>query len=126
MYDYGDLTLISLVPTATNTTVGAVNGTGVNLAQYIGRGRCVLDSAAGTGTSPTLSVKLQDSPDNSTWTDVPNAVFTTVTNAGASQQALRVDMDALNTFVRAVSTEGGTTPSFTYSVNLLGRKQVLP
>ena len=126
MYDYGDLPLINLMPTAAVAFVGATNGAGVNVSTLIGKARAVLDSAAGTGASPTLVVKLQDSPDNSIWTDVPNGAFAQVTNAGASQQALRVDADALNTWVRAVATEGGTTPSFIFSVNLLGRKQVFP
>jgi len=58
--------------------------------------------------------------------NVAGAAFAQVTNAGVSQQRLAVNMDALNKFLRVVDTITGTTPSFTRSVNLLGRKQVFP
>lgn len=78
-----------------------------------------LDSAAGTGTSPTLDFKLQESDDNSTFTDVPTAeivggAFTQVTNA-ASQQTRYVDLGPRKRYLRGVATIGGTTPSFTFA-----------
>lgn len=57
------LNLLNLFPTAARTATA--NGTGVDLQQYSGDVAVVLDSAAGTGTTPTLDVKLQDSADNS-------------------------------------------------------------
>lgn len=114
------LTLLNLFPTAARTATA--NGTGVDLQQYSGDVAVVLDSAAGTGTSPTLDVKLQDSADNSTFADITGATFTQVINA-ASQQKIVVNKDAARRYVRAVATIGGTTPSFTFSVNAVGVKK---
>lgn len=115
------LTLLNLFPSAARTATA--NGTGVDLQQYSGDVAVILDSAAGTGTAPTLDVKLQDSDDNSTFADVSGATFTQVTNAAASQQKIVVNKDAARRYVRAVATIGGTSPSFTFSVNAVGVKK---
>jgi hypothetical protein len=107
--------LKNILPTAARTTTA--NGTGVDLAAVKGGATIILDSAAGTGTTPTLDVKLQSSPDNSTWTDIPGAVFAQVV-AVASQQILGIDVVKCQRYIRTVSTITGTTPSFTYSLNL--------
>lgn len=119
-YSFLNAIIKNLFGTAARTTTA--NGTGVDLANCRGGAAVVLDSAAGTGTTPTLDVKLQSSPDNSTWTDAGLA-FTQVTNSGASQQVVAIDVTKLQRYVRAVATIGGTTPSFTFSVNLLTDKQ---
>lgn len=111
--------LKTLLATAARTTTA--NGTGVDLANCRGGAAIVLDSAAGTGTTPTLDVKLQTSPDNSTWADA-GVAFTQVINA-ASQQIAAIDVTKLQRYVRTVSTITGTTPSFTFSVNLIVDKQ---
>ena len=115
-------TLANLLPTAARTATA--NGTGVDVTDYEGMAEVVLDSAAGTGTSPTQDVKLQDSADNSTFADITGATFTQVVKA-ASQQNISVDLSKARQYVRAVTTIGGTTPSFTTSVNLLARKKYL-
>ena len=122
-YDTGSLSLLSLSPTAAVTSTG--NQTGVDLQNYIGTALVVLDAAAGTGTSPTNTIKLQGSDDNSTWADISGAAFSQLTNA-ASQQKLNINVDAIPRYIRVVDTVGGTTPSFTRSVNLIGLKQVFP
>lgn len=114
------LTLLNLFPSAARTATA--NGTGVDLQQYSGDVAVVLDSAAGTGTSPTLDVKLQDSADNSTFADITSATFTQVTGT-AAQQKIVINKDAAKRYVRAVATIGGTSPSFTFSVNAVGVKK---
>lgn len=114
------LNLLNLFPTAARTATA--NGTGVDLQQYSGDVAVVLDSAAGTGTTPTLDVKLQDSADNSSFADITGATFTQVTGT-ASQQKIVVNKDGAQRYVRAVATIAGTTPSFTFSVNALGIKK---
>lgn len=112
----GQLTVTNILPTAARTATA--NGTGVDAQALRGRGLVILDSAAGTGTSPTLDLKLQDSADNSSFADITGATFTQVINA-ASRQTLLVNLDGARRYLRAVSTIGGTTPSFTFSVNLV-------
>lgn len=116
------LNLIALHPTAARTAT--VNGTGVDVTQFVGEIAVVLDSAAGTGTSPTMDVKLQDSDAvGGTYADIPGATFTQVVDAVAAQK-IAVKVGGVNKFIRAVATIGGTTPSFTFSVNAVGVKQV--
>jgi hypothetical protein len=74
-----------------------------------------------TGTSPTLVVKIQDSPDNSTFTDVASATTTSLTAAGVTDFYFRT----ANRYVRAVITIGGTTPSFTMAVDLFSFYRVV-
>lgn len=127
MYDIGSLALVNLLPTpvAAGFTVTA-NGTGVDAKDFVGIGALVLDFSAGTGTAPTLNVKIQDSDDNTTFADLATPVAFAQVGAGASQQRLALNMDAARRYIRVVSTIGGTTPAFIGSVNLLGRKQVMP
>jgi len=94
------------------TATASANGTGVDT---IGYQDAMLTLEVGTvsGTSPTLAIKLQESDDNSSFSDVTGATLTTVTATGNSQ-IMRISN--LNTtrkrYLRAVATIGGTTPSF--------------
>lgn len=93
----------------------------------------VLHSAAGTGTTPTLSISFEHSEDGSTgWSAIPAAAltdangdpatFTQVTNA-ASKQVRALRKELLKRYIRVVRTVGGTTPSFTATVILAGVKR---
>lgn len=101
-----------------------VNGSGADLWGVAGRAReviAVLSSAAGTGTTPTLDVKLQESDDNSSFTDIAaaniagGAQFAQVTTVASFQERIYRPQKR---YVRAVATIGGTTPSFTCAVIL--------
>lgn len=72
--------------------------------------------SAVSGTSPTLNLKLQDSPDNSTWSDVTGATGAQLTAAGNQVFAGY----STKPYVRVVATVGGTTPSFTAHVAVFG------
>lgn len=81
-----------------------------------------LDSAAGTGTSPTLDVKLQTSYDgtDANAVDVPTGSFTQVAAAASAQiKAVAV----FHRFVKVAWTIGGTTPSFNFGVYLTARRK---
>jgi len=75
-----------------------------------------LDVTAASGTTPTLDVKLQHSPDGAIWSDLGTAF---AQKTGVAQE-VKV-FTGIHGFVRVVSTIGGTTPSFTYSVYATGR-----
>lgn len=110
------LTAVNLLPTAARTTTA--NGTGVDMQARRGTALVVLDSAAGSGTTPTLDLKLQDSADNSTFADIAGATFTQVAGV-ASRQSIVVNVDGTARYWRAVSTIAGDTPSFTFSLNAI-------
>ena len=112
---------LSFHPTAAKTTT--FNGTAVDVQAYDGDLVFILDSAAGTGTTPTLDVKLQSSDTSGgSYADITGAVFTQVTTT-ASQQAIVVSKDENRRWFRIVGTISGTTPSFTFSVNAIGVKK---
>ena len=109
--------LIAGHPTAARTATGQTSG--IDLKDYDGDVVFLLDSAAGTGTSPTLDVTIEDSADNSSFAAITDAAFTQVTGT-ASAQKLVVNKDSARRYVRVKYTLGGTTPSFTFSVNAVG------
>jgi hypothetical protein len=117
----GDVTTLKNLAASVSRT-STLTGTGVDLQGLDGEATVILDSSAATaGTNPTLDVKIQDSADGSSgWADVTGAAFTQVTST-ASQQRISVNVSEIKRYVRAIGTLGGTsTPTFVYSVNLLG------
>lgn len=99
-------------PTAETATF---NGTGYDLQPYEGVLRVTQEIGTVSGTTPSLTGKIQSSPDNSTWTDVAGAVFTAVT-ASTDSQTLAIDTRFVQRYIRYVGTISGTTPSFTMAV----------
>lgn len=115
------LEVLNLHATAARTSTGSA--TGLDLQQYDGEVVLVLDSAAGTGTTPTLDVTIEHSDAlGSGYTAISGAAFTRVTTT-ASQQKLVVSKDEAKRYVRVTYTIGGSTPSFTFSVNGVGVKK---
>lgn len=79
-----------------------------------------LDITAVTGTLPTLDVKMQGSPDVSPaanrWFDIASGGFTQKTAVG-KDQLRNLDISAYRS-IRMVYTVGGTTPNFTFEVDV--------
>lgn len=75
----------------------------------------ILNVGTTSGTTPTLDVKIQESSDNSTYTDVVNGAFAQVTAASAPQL---IKFTKTKRYLRAVFTLTGTTPSFVASVTV--------
>ena len=69
---------------AQQRTAGTVNGSGIDLTEYYG-GVKFLVSAGAFGASATLNGKLQESDDNSTFTDVSGATIDELTAAGTAE-----------------------------------------
>ena len=104
-------------------TVNA-DGAGVDLQDYQGVLKVILNSGAGGGTTPTLDAKIQDSADNSAFADIPGKVFTQVTG-NASIQSLAIDTRAVKRYIRADLTITGTSPTFGLAVTAVGQKQIM-
>lgn len=109
----------SIAPAAARAN-GTVNGSAVDLKEYGGRLSAILHSAAGSGTTPVLAVKLQESDDGSSgWSDISGATFTNVTDAATSLQKIAFDADSAKRYVRAVATiTGAAGGGFVFSVML--------
>lgn len=103
------------------TVTASGNGSAVNVQDYIGL--CLLH-LNGIGTAGTTTVSLQHSDDGSTnWTDVPNTAFGAIGTA-AKAETIMFNADRFKKFVRVKDVSGGTTPSATRGVTLVGNKRV--
>lgn len=94
---------------------GAVSGNPSTATNYEGQIAFIADVKNVSGTTPTLAYKLQESDDNSTFTDVTNGGFTSLTTV-ASLQKVVVNKDSLKRYVRVAFTLGGTSPVYAVSV----------
>lgn len=99
--------VLTAITAATNTPTTAVDTLGYRRA-------AAYFNSAPTGTGTTSACKLQDSPDNSTFTDVTNAAFTTVTTVNAAAgtngmlvQWMNIDLSKRNRYLRLVHTGAG-------------------
>ena len=114
------LTVLSFAPN--DVVTASSNETGVDLQDYEGDITLILDAEAG-GASITYAVKVQDSSDNSTFTDVSGAAFTTTTANTALVESLVVNTDEINRYARVVITVAGGTGAGAVSVTALGQKK---
>lgn len=63
------------------------------------------------GNDTTIDTKLQESADNSTWSDVSGATFTQVSGDTENQVTCKTFFNRAARYVRAVVTIGGTSPT---------------
>ncbi len=108
----------------------AVNGVGVDKLGFDdGMAVIATGAIAGTPDSVSLAVKVQESADNSTFTDVTGATAT-ITAANTVARVKVPDMLNRKRYLRAVVTPtfvGGTSPSIGFSANFaLSRKNAEP
>ncbi len=106
--------------------LGAETTSTTHLSRYVsaqGNAIVTVKVTAATGTTPTLLVTVQGSVDGANWITLGKIgasgysvgpVATAPTNLTAAATASGVF--PLTPYVRTTSTVGGTTPSFTYSV----------
>lgn len=76
--------------------------------------RAQLDVTAAGGVSPTLDVVIEDTLDGTTW----NTVGTFGPKTAAGREVINITTPFADR-LRARWTVGGTTPSFTFSVDLI-------
>jgi hypothetical protein len=105
----GDIVL-NLAAASATANSGAIAAQGGAAYVFLG-----VQITAITGTSPTLVVKLQESSDNSAWSDVAGATTASLTAIGSAV----VFGATVKGYVRAVATIGGTTPAVTAVVAAL-------
>jgi hypothetical protein len=122
-----NLTQANVLELAGNAVrTSTLTGTGVDVSELAGVVQVVLQSSAATsGTTPTLDVKLQESSTlGGSYTDIVGATFAQVTDAADSTEMIAVKIDAVKSFVRVVGTIDGTaTPTFGFGVALVGVNQ---
>ena len=106
---------ITAAVASASVTATATSGA-IDLKEFDGDVLLVLNCAAGTGSSPTLDIKVQDSDETGgTYGDLSGAAFTQVTDS-ASVQTLEVNKDECKRFIKIVQTVGGSSPVFVLSL----------
>ncbi len=119
-------TVALLLTSDVQGAAGTVDGTGIDTKDYEGMAIASLNAKVGTGTTPTLDVKIQESDTlGGTYTDVTGAAFAQVTDVAgtAGVQKIAIDISGTKRFIRARSVAGGTTPSFNRSCTLIAQKK---
>ena len=97
------------------TDTAATNGTSLDNAASTAFGaQAYMQCTAFTGTDVT--VKVQDSADNSSWADVTGLTFTQITAAPASQRLATANNATIRRYLRAVTVTSGGVTSVTFAV----------
>lgn len=113
-----------LLAPAARTATPSVASSGVDVSAYEGLAAVIFNCALGTGTTPTCDAKLIESDDNTTFTDVPSGAYTQVTGAaGAGIQKIVTNLGDRKKYLAISPVIAGTTPSFTCSGSLIGKKK---
>lgn len=73
---------------------------------------------AASGTTPTLSLALEDSFDGVTWNKVADVNAAAITTSGVTVKRLNLVDVPTTGRLRVSYTVGGTTPSFTFTVKV--------
>lgn len=100
---------------ASQTITANVNSATLTLSNLTPTIVAYLNVSAVSGTTPTMTVTLQDSPDGVNWYNLPSGAFSAATAVGTSRLALPATT-AVGPNFRASVVVGGTTPSFTASL----------
>jgi hypothetical protein len=112
--------LTLLAKTVSNVTASAQSGI-IQVGSFKEL-QVFLDAANVSGTTPTLDVKIETSPDGTTWYQI--AAFTQVTTV-ASKQVLTLGSgftaQGFGNQIRANMTTGGTTPNYTVGITAIGK-----
>ena len=95
----------------------------IDIQDYEGVALCILNASAGTGTDPTLDVTIEESADDSTFTEVTDGAFAQVTDA-AGVEAIALNVSNLKRYLRVTVDIGGTTPDFFLAAEFVGIKKV--
>jgi len=108
---YDSINALKSSGAVTDSTDGGTTGIEVNTTATRGM-TAVATVSAVSGTTPALALSIQESDDNSTWNTC--ASFDTIDAVG--QYACR--FASSKRYIRTFSTVTGTTPSFTYRVDV--------
>jgi len=100
----------------------SLTGTAFDVTAYEGTALILLEAGASTAGTATLDVKIQHSATSGgSYVDVPGATFAQVT-AAASQQAIQIDLDKVNGFIKVVATFGASN-ALPFGLTFIGYKK---
>ena len=106
---------------ATSTITATGDQTGVDLQAYDGEIQIILNATA-AGSGNTLTFRIEESANNSSYAAVTGGTFTAVANA-ASKQVLTLNASDLRRYIRLSCSAASGTPSSSVTVNGYGTRQ---
>ena len=108
----------SLLTAGTRTDTAATNGTGIDTTESLSfGGQAYLQVTEFTGTDVT--VKIQDSADNSSFSDVTGLSFTEITAGPTSERISISNTSTIRRYVRAVTTTSAGFTSLSFAVSVV-------
>jgi len=109
-------------PQALSTTTTTSS---VDMAEATGPLCLVADVGAVSGTAtPQVAIQLQDSPDDSTYTNIADGTMTLLT-ANASSLVFSLPIrQTTGRYIKAVMTVSGSNPSFTMGLFLIAQRHI--
>ena len=113
-------TAVDLLPN--DVLASSANGSGVDLQGYEGSAAFVLSSEA-MGASVTLAVHLEESANNSDWSDVTNGAFTTTAANTAAFEQIALNVSDLKRYCRVASVVAGGTGTGAVNVTAYASKK---
>ena len=113
-------TAVNILPN--DVLASTANGSGIDLQGYEGSAAFVLSSEA-MGASVTLAVKLQESANDSDWSDVTDGGFTTTAANTAAFEQIALNVSDLKRYVRTASTVAGGTGTGAVNVTAYASKK---
>ena len=113
-------TAVDILPN--DVLASTANGSGVDLQGYEGSAAFVLSSEA-MGSSVTLAVHLEESANNSDWSDVSSGAFTTTAANTAAFEQIALNVSDLKRYVRTNSTVAGGTGTGAVNVTAYASKK---
>lgn len=106
---------------ATSTITATGNQTGIDLQAYDGEIQIILNATA-AGSGNTLTFRIEESANDSSYAAVTGGTFTAVANA-ASKQVLTLNASDLRRYIRVSCSAASGTPSSSVTVNGYGTRQ---
>tara|TARA_B100001996_G_scaffold382925_1_gene376359 strand:- start:4699 stop:5079 length:381 start_codon:yes stop_codon:yes gene_type:complete len=113
-------TAVDILPNDVLASTG--NGSGVDLQGYEGDAAFIFSAEAG-GSGVTVAMKIQESADNSSWSDVTDGGFTTTSANTAAFEQIALNVSDLKRYVRAASTVAGGTGTGAVNVTAYASKK---
>ena len=113
-------TAVDILPNDVLASTG--NGSGVDLQGYEGDAAFIFSAEAG-GSGVTYAMKIQESADNSSWSDVTDGGFTTTSANTAAFEQIALNVSDLKRYVRAASTVAGGTGTGAVNVTAYASKK---
>ncbi len=113
-------TAVDILPNDVLASTG--NGSGVDLQGYEGDAAFIFSAEAG-GSGVTVAMKIQESADNSSWSDVTDGGFTTTSANTAAFEQIALNVSDLKRYVRAVSVVSGGTGAGAVNITAYASKK---